>query len=115
MTLLSLYPEFMSARKDENISENTTLRDYTDWKRFLEKDPLSSVPLKDITYVEFTRWFKKKLKEGLPVKCKKGDNHSEKRSEKQPYTTKFIPALYMGARCNISIIFLRSNTKISSY
>lgn len=87
MTLLSLYPEFMSARKDENISENTTLRDYTDWKRFLEKDPLSSVPLKDITYVEFTRWFKKKLKEGLPVKCKKGDNHSEKGSEKQPYNT----------------------------
>lgn len=63
-SLASLFPEWMLWRRDYTSVTSKTLRmDVNSWKQFLQDEPLSHVPLKDILPKDFIRLFRKWTKD----------------------------------------------------
>ena len=57
----------------EGTNGSTLAHDEYDWKRYPEYESLVKKPVREITYVDFVSWFKRKLKGGL-LNRKTGDH-----------------------------------------
>ena len=63
-SLADLLPEYMLWRRDYTPASDKTLKeDMTNWRRFLQNEPLAQKPLKDILPKEFIQLFRKWTKD----------------------------------------------------
>ena len=63
-SLTDLYPEWMLWRRDYTpVCDKTLKEDVNNWKHYLQDEPLSQVPLKDILPKDFIRLFRKWTKD----------------------------------------------------
>lgn len=67
-TMKSLYLEWETLRKSQNISSATTRRNYFHYKKYYFDDPLSEKPLNKITYREIEDFYHKHIKAGMTSK-----------------------------------------------
>lgn len=79
MTFERMFPFFMREREEEGVCEGTMSHDQYDWNRFMSYDKLAKIPIRDIQYPDFVKWFKQKLRQGWPDKRNGGF---------KPFTTK---------------------------
>ena len=63
-SLSDLFKEWMIWRRDQTpVSDKTLKEDVNNWKRYLQDEPISKIPLKDIQPKEFIRLFRKWTKD----------------------------------------------------
>lgn len=62
MTLESLYPEWLEYKKLQAVRDTYPIRIATDWKKFYKGDPITRVPLTDLTPIKCETWLLKLIK-----------------------------------------------------